>query len=172
LTQFALLLAAAVVLHAVEGLFPPPAPIPGAKLGLANIATLICLATLGLRATLALTAARTVLSSVIAGGLLGFGFLLSFGAGMTSALAMGLVKLAGKDRFSLVGLSLAGAVAHNLAQLGLAALVIRHAGIIVYLPYMLLGSLPTGVLTGAAALYALRARGAALGKWLTPGRRR
>lgn len=171
-TRFGLLLAAGVVLHAVEGLFPPPAPIPGAKLGLANITTLVCLSTLGLRAALALTAARTALAATISGGLLGFGFLLSFGAGLTSALAMGLLKLAGKERFSLVGLSVAGAVAHNLAQLGLAALVIRHAGIIVYLPYMLLGSLPAGLLTGGAAVYALRARGAALGKWLAPEERR
>ncbi len=77
------------------------------------------------------------------------------------------------DRIAIdPGIGFGKTVAHNLAQLAIAAVVIRHAGIIVYLPYMLLGSLPTGLLTGAAAAYALRARGAALGKWLSPDIRR
>lgn len=164
--QFSLLLASAVVLHTVEGLFPPVLPVPGAKLGLANVVTLICLVTLGLRTALLLTAMRTVLGSLLGGSLLGFGFVLSFGAGTVSALAMGLLRGAGGDRFSLVGLSLFGAVVHNLTQLALAAWIVRHAGIFAYLPYMLLSSVPTGVLTGIAAVCAMRARGAALVSWL------
>jgi len=166
LTQFSMLLASAVVLHALEGLFPPLIPVPGARLGLANIATLVCLFTFGFRSALLLTALRTLLGSMVAGGLLGFGFVLSFGAGIASTVAMGLLRAAGGERFSILGTSLLGAVVHNLAQLSLAALVIRHAGIFAYLPYMLLSSLPTGALTGLTAYYALRARGAALSKWL------
>lgn len=164
--QFSLLVASAVVLHAVEGLFPPLLPVPGAKLGLANVVTLVCLVTMGLRTALLLTVLRTLLGSVVGGGLLGFGFVLSFGAGAVSALAMGALRGVGRERFSLVGISLFGAVAHNLTQLGLAAWIVRHGGLFAYLPYMLLGSVPTGVFTGLASAYALRARGAALARWL------
>ena len=169
LTRFAMLLAIAVILHVVEGMFPPPLPVPGAKLGLANIAALICLSTLGLRSALLLTGLRTVLGSLLQGSFLGFGFVLSFGAGIVSTLAMGLLQRGAGRRFSLIGLSLFGALLHNLTQLALAGLVVGHFGILSYLPYMLLGSLPTGAMTGLVAVAALSARGAALSSWLTVG---
>ncbi len=166
LARFAMLVAMAVILHIVEGLFPPPLPVPGAKLGLANIAGLICLEAAGLRPALLLTLSRTVLGSLLTGSLLGFGFLLSFGAGMVSMLSMGVLKGLGGRRFSLIGISLFGALTHNLAQLAIAAIIVRNFGILGYLPYMLLGSLPTGAATGIAAFAALETHGAALRRWL------
>ena len=50
--------------------------------------------------------------------------------------------------FSLVGISIAGAAAHNLGQLVMAALILRFSGIFFYLPFMLLFSVPTGFLIG------------------------
>ena len=166
ITRYALLVAVAVILHVVEGSFPPPLPVPGAKLGLANIVGLIALATLGLRAAVIVVVLRTVLGSLIVGGLFGFGFALSFGAGLASTLGMGLLLAVGRRRFSLIGVSLFGALLHNLTQLTLAALVVRHFGVFAYLPYMLLGSLPTGAATGLAAGAALGMRDAALSRWL------
>jgi heptaprenyl diphosphate synthase len=166
LTRFAMLLAIAVILHVVEGGLPPPLPVPGAKLGLANVAALICLSALGLKPALLLTGLRTVLGSLLQGSFLGFGFVLSFGAGLVSTLSMGFLQRMAGRRFSLIGLSLCGALIHNLTQLALASLVVRHFGILSYLPYMLLGSLPTGALTGLVAIAALSARGAALSSWL------
>lgn len=167
LARFALLLAVATILHIVEASFPPPLPVPGAKLGLANIVSLVCLVVLGLRPALLLTVLRTILGSLLQGSLLGFGFVLSFGAGLASTLAMGLLHRGFGRRFSLVGVSLFGALTHNLTQLALAGLVVSHFGIISYLPYMLLGSLPTGAMTGLAAIVALNAQDAALRHWLT-----
>lgn len=166
LTRFAMLVAMAVVLHVVEGMFPPPIPVPGAKLGLANIAGLVCLDAIGLRPALLLTLLRTTLGSLITGSFLGFGFLLSFGAGAVSMVAMGLLKHLGGRRFSLVGISLLGALVHNITQLAIAALIVRNVGILGYLPYMLLGSLPTGAATGVAAYAALETQGSALRRWL------
>jgi heptaprenyl diphosphate synthase len=166
LALFAALLGLALVLHVVESWFPPPLPVPGAKLGLANVISLVGLVILGLPAALGLAALRAVLGSLISGSFLSFGFLLSFGAALASVTAMWLLSATGKGRFSLVGLSLGGALVHNLTQLGLAAVIVRQIALFGYLPYMLLGSLPTGALTGLAATYALRARGAALATWL------
>jgi heptaprenyl diphosphate synthase len=165
LTQFSLLVATAVILHVVEGMFPPPVPVPGAKVGLANIVSLVCLVAFGARAAFLLAAMRTVLGSLLGGGLFGFGFLLSFGAALMSVAGMVLLRGFGRQRFSLIGVSLFGALVHNVTQLGLAALIVRHIGVFVYLPYMLMGSLPTGALTGVAALYVLRARGEAFATW-------
>lgn len=165
-TQFSLLVAMAVVLHVVEGSFPPPLPAPGAKLGLANIVGLVCLVTLGLRAAISLVVLRTLLGSLVGGTFLGFGFILSFGAGLASTLGMAALAAAGRRRFSIVGISLFGALVHNLVQLTLAAAIVRHYGLLAYLPYMLLGSLPTGAVTGIAAHAALLTRGNALYRWL------
>ncbi|MDP2872172.1 MAG: Gx transporter family protein [Bacillota bacterium] len=166
LTQFSLLVATAVVLHVVESMFPPPLPVPGARLGLANIVSLVCLDAFGARAAFLLAGMRTVLGGLLGGGLLGFGFLLSFGAALASVAGMALLRSVGRERFSIVGLSLFGALVHNVTQLTLAALIVRHAGVFAYLPYMLMGSLPTGALTGVAATYVLRARNAAFAMWL------
>lgn len=166
LTQFSLLVASAVILHAVEGMFPPPLPVPGARVGLANIVSLVCLIAFGARAAFLLAGLRTVLGSLVGGGFLGFGFILSFGAAMVSVAGMALLRGLGRERFSLVGLSLFGALVHNVTQLGLAALIVRNAGVFAYLPYMLMGSLPTGALTGVAATFILRARNATLSTWL------
>jgi heptaprenyl diphosphate synthase len=166
LTQFSLLVATAVILHAVEGMFPPPLPVPGARVGLANIVSLVCLIAFGARAAFLLAGLRTVLGSLIGGGLFGFGFILSFGAAIVSVAGMALLRAVGRERFSLVGLSLFGALVHNITQLGLAALIVRHAGVFAYLPYMLMGSLPTGALTGVAATYVMMARNATLALWL------
>lgn len=169
LTRFALLVAVAVILHVFEGLFPPPLPVPGARVGLANIVSLICLVSLGPRSAIQLVVLRTVLASLVGGGLLGFGFLLSFVAGLGSVLAMILLRRAGRDLFSLIGLSLFGALVHNLTQLVMAAVIVGHWGLMAYLPYMLLGSLPAGALTGVAAHAALTARNHALDRWLGQG---
>ena len=166
-TRFALLLAVAAILHTVEGAFPPPLPLPGARLGLANIVSLLVLVTAGLRPALLLTLTRTILGAVLQGSLLGFGFLLSFGAGMASTLAMGMLYHGFGRRFSLVGVSLFGALTHNVTQLALAAAIVGSVGIVAYLPYMLLGSLPTGLMTGLAATAALNARQGMLREWIT-----
>lgn len=166
LTQFSLLVSSAVILHAVEGMFPPPLPVPGARVGLANIVSLVCLVAFGARAAFLLAGLRTVLGALIGGGLFGFGFILSFGAAIASVAAMASLRAVGRERFSLIGLSLFGALVHNLTQLALAALIVRHAGVFAYLPYMLMGSLPTGAITGVAAAYVLSARNAAFSVWL------
>ncbi len=154
-TYLAMLITFAVVIHTVEAALPLPMPVPGVRLGLANIITILTLVLFGLRSGLIVVVLRTVLGSLFVGGLFGFGFWLSITAGITSCLAMGLVLvLQKKGLVSLLSVSVIGAAVHNLTQLGLAGLIIASPDLLRgYYPLLLLLSVPTGLFTGLAAFY-------------------
>ncbi len=152
--KIALLVSLACVLQIAESLIPHP--IPGLRLGLANIITLVALINLGFACALEITVLRTILSSFVMGSFMSPGFILSFAAGVMSALTMGFLywlARAGKGRlFSIVGISIAGALVHNIVQLGLAYFIlIRHAGIFVFLPWLSIGAVFIGWFTGVVS---------------------
>lgn len=147
LALIAILVAQAVILHYVEGLLPNPIPIPGVKLGLANIITLLALILFDFKTALNVVVLRTILGSLLNGTLFGLGFFLSFSGAIAASCIMALL-LRAFPVFSVIGVSIAGAVAHSAGQLLIASLVINQPGIFYYLPVMLLFSVPTGVITG------------------------
>jgi len=155
LTYLAVLVTFAVVIHTIEAALPLPMPVPGVRLGLANMITLLTLILFGLRSGLLISALRSVLGSLFVGGLFGFGFWLSITAGVVSCLAMGLMLLIQKKGLvSLISVSVVGAAVHNLTQLTLASLIIVNLALLKgYYPFLLLLSVPTGVFTGVAAYY-------------------
>lgn len=146
-TRLASLAAAAVVIHTLEGMIPMP--VPWMRLGLANIVTLVVLSLFGLGSALLVTVVRVVVGSLIAGQLLGPGFFLALAGGTAATVGMGLLHKAAGGGLSLVGVSLAGAFLHNVAQLAVAGLVYtRHAGVLYLLPVLMGLALPTGLVTG------------------------
>lgn len=152
--KIALLVSLSCILQIAESLIPHP--IPGLRLGLANVITLIALATLGFGCALEITILRTILSSFIMGTFMSPGFILSFSAGLISTLIMGflfwLLRFGNPLKLSIVGISIIGAFFHNLAQLYLAYLIlIRHMGIFVFLPWLTIGAVVMGWITGIAA---------------------
>ncbi|MGR6836644.1 Gx transporter family protein [Syntrophomonas erecta] len=153
LTIIAVLVAQAIVLHLFEALIPIPIPIPGVKLGLANIITLLALVIFDFKTGLLVAFLRTVLGSLLSGTLLNIAFFLSFSGAITATCLMALLiywipSARLPSGYSLLAISVAGAAAHNLGQLAMAALLIKHTAIFYYLPIMLLSSVPTGFLTG------------------------
>lgn len=150
LVLLAILVSLATGLHVLEGLFPNPVPIPGAKLGLANIITLITLTLFGWREGLLVALLRVFIGSFLGGTFLGLGFLLSLSGAVFSLLVMcGLFRFV--PGLSIIGVSVGGAVAHNLAQVTVAALVTETPYLYYFLPVLLLLSVPTGIFIGAAA---------------------
>ena len=147
LVYLSLLLAMATALHVLEGLFPIPLPFPGVKLGLANIVTLLILYLYDLRAGLTVAIARVFLGSLLAGTFLSPGFLLALTGAVVSTLLMALL-VKKTVCFSPLGISLAGAVGHNLGQLLMASLLLQNQAIFFYLPVLLLAAIPTGLVTG------------------------
>jgi heptaprenyl diphosphate synthase len=147
LAVIAMLVAQAAVLHYLESLFPNPVPVPGVKLGLANIITLVALVVFDFRTAMVIAVMRTVLGSLLAGTLFGMGFFMSFAGAVTATVVMALV-LRIFTMFGMVGISVLGAIAHNIGQLIMATFVLHFPGIFLYLPAMLVFSIPTGFLTG------------------------
>lgn len=140
----------AMALHIFEGLIPMPTDliVPGFKLGLANIVSLYVVVNFGTKDAVIISILRTTLGSLLGGTFMTPTFFFSFSGGVASAIVMGLVYKYGSRFFSLLGISLLGALTHNVAQLVVASWVIETVGIFAYLPYMLFFALPTGAFVG------------------------
>lgn len=140
----------ALALHIFEAIIPMPTDlvVPGFKLGLANIVSLYVIMNFEVKDAVIVSIMRTVLGSLLSGTFMTVTFFFSFFGGLVSAVVMGVLYRYASKYFSILGISLAGAVVHNLAQLTVAFYVIRAAGIFAYLPYMLFFALPTGAFVG------------------------
>lgn len=164
-SHMGLLVALGLVLQILEGMLPPVLPLPGAKLGLANLATIIALVSLGPWEALAVNILRCLLGGLLRGSFIGL--TISLAAGTAATLVMVAVYVSGLPGISLTGMSIAGAVTHNAAQLGVAIWLVGFPGLRHYLPYLLLIAIPTGFFIGILArrlLLALRGGPAADGE--------
>ena len=122
---------------------PPPVPaLPGVKLGLANVAVLVALYTMGARAALAVNVLRVALSGMMFVGLWGAAY--GMAGALASFLAIWLCWHSGA--FGAIGVSLAGGACHNAGQLCFAALAARSPALFHYLPPLL----ASGAVAGAA----------------------
>ncbi len=151
----ALLVAMASSLHVVESQLPIPVPVPGVKLGLANIISLLAILLLGWQDAVYVAVARVVIGSLFSGSLLGPAFFMSMGGALASIFIMVYICKKYKGVFSLAGVSLFGAAVHNTTQVILAAILVHSLGLLWYLPYLLIFAVPTGLFTGLAANYCL-----------------
>ena len=157
LVRLAVLVACASVLQVAESLLPHP--LPGVRIGLANIITIVAIAELGFKSALELAVLRTLVSSLVLGTFLAPAFVLSFAGGLASAVVMvAAYALARRlPGLGFIGISVAGAVSHILAQIGLVYLLFVHsAGVLWLAPWLVLSAVATGILTGLVAVQALR----------------
>jgi len=145
--QISLLIAVAMTLHIVESMLPP-LPVPGAKIGLANVATLVALRFVGFWPAVVVSAVRSILGSALSGKFLGLGFWMSFGGATTSALIMGLGLRLTPRGASSVWASLAGATTHASVQMAIAIRALGQPTLLAAFPFMLGLSLITGVFIG------------------------
>lgn len=151
LVFIALLVAQALVLHVIEGMLPINFGIPGAKLGLANIVTLTALYFFSFREVLSIVVLKTIMTMLVGGSV--SGFLYSLSGGLLSLLAMYMVYRFARLRVSIIGISVVGAVFHNLGQLLMAALIIQNIKIVFYLPLLVVSAVGTGIFVGLASKY-------------------
>lgn len=151
----AVLSALALAFSYLESFFPLAllVPLPGVKLGLANIVTLYALCTLGFSSAMCVLLARCALGALFAGN--ASALLFSLLGGVAALLMMALLRRAG--RLSIFGISIAGAAAHNCGQVCAAMLTLGSDAPLYYLPLLLLVSLFTGALSGSVTALLLRA---------------
>ena len=151
LVLLAMLTAVAMILSYVESLLPSVG-IPGVKMGLANIAVIFALFRFGWKEAAALSLVRVVLVSLLFGSV--DAMLYSLAGAVLSLAVMALLRRI--DRFSTVGISVAGGVAHNAGQILMAMLILQTKQLLGYLPVLAVSGIAGGVLTGLAAALLIR----------------
>lgn len=147
ITLCAVLAALALALSYVESLFPAPVPLPGVKLGLANIVSVFALYALGAPYAFSIVLVRVLLGAMFAGNASALIYSL---LGALAALGT-MTLLARSKRLSVYGVSIGGAAAHNCGQVAAAMLTLGSTVPLAYLPVLLLVALVTGTVTGLIA---------------------
>lgn len=148
LTLLAMFATLSLAIYAAESAIPPLVPLPGIKLGLANVVTLLLLRHWSWRDAAIVLSARIALSSLLFGQALSL--LYSLAGGFLSLLVMALVmKLLDKKLVFITGAT--GGLAHNMAQLLTALAVTSTPGVLAYLPFLILSGVLTGIFTGLCA---------------------
>lgn len=137
-------IALAMILSYVEVLIPIHLGIPGVKLGLANIVTVVGMYVLPLAWVWMISLARIFLTGVLFSNAVTMMY--SFAGGILSLIVMSILKKV--KGFSMTGVSLAGAVSHNVGQILMAAVMLKNGNIMYYLPALLLAGVVTGILIG------------------------
>lgn len=157
LTLLSLFTTISLAVYAIESAVPPLVPIPGIKLGLANIVTLVLLRRFRAADALMVLFCRILLSALLFGQALSL--LYSLAGGIFSLLVMAFVmRLLRKKTLFLTGAM--GGLAHNTGQLLTALVITATPGVLSYLPFLIPGGILTGLFTGLCAGF--------LGKYLSP----
>lgn len=152
IARVALMAALALIFSYIEAIIPYSPAVPGIKLGIANIVTVIALYKFGWRDALAVSIIRIVIAGLLFNGL--FGMLYSLAGALLSLL--GMIWLKKTDLFSVVGVSMAAGVLHNLGQLLVASALIEDLRIFFYFPVLLFSGIAAGILVGIISALILK----------------
>ena len=145
----AMFTALALIFSYVEFLIPLPVPVPGIKLGLANLVIIIAIYRMGFKYAFTINCVRIIASGLLFSGV--FGMLYSFAGGILSLVVMyGLYRT---KLFSMVGVSMAGGVMHNLGKLLTACLIVSNIRLMSYFAVLLFSGLISGILIGIVAYH-------------------
>lgn len=150
LALMAMFTAASLIVFVIEAQIPAPIPVPGVKLGLANVVTLIAMVMLGRREAGLILLVRIAMVSMFTGGVSAFIFSIAGGALAYAVMCLTL-KLFPEKLLWVV--SVLGAIAHNLGQLIAAIIITKTSSLMLYAPVLLASAVVTGAFTGIAAMY-------------------
>ena len=143
IANMAMLVALAIIFSYVEFMIPINLGIPGIKLGLANLVIVIALYTLKLSDVWIISILRILIIGFMFGS--GMSIIYSLAGAIVSLIVMLVKKING---FSIMGVSMIGAVCHNLGQIVVAMIVVETTSILYYVPVLLVAGLITGAIIG------------------------
>lgn len=144
-----LMIAVSIVLSIVESVISTFFfAFPGIKLGLANIATLVVIFTMGRKEGATVALLRILLVGLIYSGLFTPSFWISLGGGLMALVVMLLLK---NSKLSIYTISVLASLMHMVGQMAIVIFVVQTTSLIYYLPYMMIISVPTGLVTGYLA---------------------
>ena len=158
LATIALLTTLALIFSYIEAILPFNIGIPGVKLGIANIVVIIALYFIDARSALTINLIRIFLAGFLFSGV--FGIIYSLAGGLLSFAVMTMLKKT--DLFSVIGVSVAGGVMHNLGQLITAALIVENAAMFIYFPVLLFSGIICGIINGVVCAIVIKKMPASL----------
>ena len=141
------LTALAMIFSYIESVIPIPIPVPGIKLGVANIAVITILYVLGVKEAIVINLLRIALTALLFGNVNSFLFSIS-GAVLSLTIMIIIKKL---DFFSCIGVSVCGGVMHNVGQIIAAVFIMGSDAIVFYLPVLIVSGVFTGVVIGVVS---------------------
>lgn len=146
-----LLVSMGLALSVLESSIPLPFIAPGAKLGLSNMVILVTLVIFGYKDAFIVGILKSIVLVLITGSVTSLAY--SLVGALLSCIAMGIVHKYFSNIFSLIGVSIFGAVAHNFGQVSVASLIMYNIRIYSYLPILLITGLFTGYFVGLSSIY-------------------
>ena len=152
IARVALMASLALIFSYVEAIIPYNPGIPGIKLGIANIVTVIALYKFSWKEAACVSVIRIVIAGLLFNGV--FGMFYSLAGAVLSLIGMIILKKTGL--FSVTGVSMAAGVLHNLGQLFVAAALIEDLRIFFYFPVLLFSGIAAGILVGIASAMILK----------------
>ena len=144
IARYALLIALAMVLSWLESMVPVSTVVPGMKLGLTNLVVIFAMYRMSVRDAAVISLIRVVLVSMTFGNAYSFAY--SLAGAVLSMIIMVLLQKTGK--FSMLGVSVAGGVCHNIGQVMVAMVVLETVGLVWYLPALLISGTVAGICIG------------------------
>ncbi|QHI72395.1 Gx transporter family protein [Aminipila terrae] len=148
----AVLASLGLIFSYIEAIIPFSIGVPGVKLGIANLVVVIALYALGGSYAFSINVIRILIAGLLFNGI--FGALYSLGGACVSLLTMIILKKT--NIFSIVGVSMAGGVAHNVGQMLIAAAIISNIKIFIYFPVLLFSGMITGIIIGFISYLVLK----------------
>lgn len=146
-----LLVSIGLALSVLESTIPLPITVPGARLGLSNMVILVTLVIFGFKEALIVGMLKSVVLVLVTGSISSFFY--SLAGSILSCIMMFIVYKYLMNIFSLIGVSIFGAIGHNIAQVSVASIMMNNSKIYSYLPILLLMSLFTGYFVGLSSTY-------------------
>lgn len=149
-----LLVSIGLALSLFESMMPLPFIAPGAKLGLSNMVILITLVVFGFKEALTVGVLKSIIFTLATGSVTSLFYSLS--GSVLSCILMYIINHRFSNIFSLIGVSIFGAVVHNFGQVLVASMMMNNIRIFSYLPILLLTSLFTGYFVGLTSKFAVK----------------
>ncbi len=134
----------AMIMSYIEALVPLSFAVPGIKMGLANIVIIFVLYKLGTKEAILVSLIRVILVSLLFSNVMAMAY--SIAGAVLSLSVMWLLKKT--DKFSFVGVSIAGGIMHNVGQIIMAVILLGTEQIALYLPVLIITGTVTGVVIG------------------------
>lgn len=149
-----LLVSIGLALNIIESTMPVPFLAPGAKLGLSNMVILTTLVIFGFKEAFFVAVMKSLTFTMATGSFSSLFY--SLAGGVLSVIVMGYIYKNFKNVFSLIGVSIFGAMSHNIAQISVASIIMENIKIFSYLPIMSLVSLFAGYFVGLSSILITR----------------